>query len=304
MFKSTLFSAAGGTINASGGSSAGNAGGNGRYVVSENSSTSTNYGTRVGTSEYFFSGQAARDINPLIGVVGTTTYNIAGLQGGADVYGIMSGVSASDSFFNDVRTSAPANAVAALVRRNIGPTGDHYLGQDHLLLVNLTETPLNNPALGVGTPGSSFSVPLLERGFAHNPAFGGTGEITLNQLPAESVYATLIGENEHLSVNASVNGFGVSEIPFDTLDVVYLTGLPGDFNHDGAVNAADYVVWRKTDGGPTNYNLWRTNFGKSLSAGTGAAVVSSANMLVPEPSTCVLVMSAVACLCFRQRRAL
>ena len=237
--------AAGGTINASGGSSAGNAGGNGRYVVSENSSTSTNYGTRIGASEFFFSGQAARDINPLIGIVGTTTYNIAGLQGGADVYGIMSGVSASDSFFDDVRTGAPANAVAALVRRSIGPTGDHYLGQDHLLLVNLTEAPLSNPALGVGTPGSSFSVPLLQRGFANNAAFGGAGEITLNQLPAESVYATLIGENEHLNVNASVNGVGLTEIPFDTLNVVYLTALPGDFNHDGAVNAADYVVWRK-----------------------------------------------------------
>src|SRR4051812_28871180 len=217
MSKSTLFSAAGGTINASGGSSAGNVGGNGRYVVSENSSTSTNYGTRIGVSELFFSGQAARDINPLIGIVGTTTYNIAGLQGGADVYGIMSGVSALDSFFSDVRISAPANAVAALVRRSIGPTGDHYLGQDHLLLVNLTEAPLSNPALGVGTPGSSFSVPLLARGFAHNSAFGGGGGITLNQLPAESVYATLIGENEPLDVNASVNGVGVTAIPFDML---------------------------------------------------------------------------------------
>jgi hypothetical protein len=303
MFKSTLFSAAGGTINASGGSSAGNAGGNGRYVVSENSSTSTNYGTRTGASEFFFSGQTARDINPLIGVVGTTTYNIAGLQGGADVYGIMSGVNASDSFFTDVRTSAPANAVAALVRRNIGPTGDHYLGQDHLLLVNLTEAPLSNPALGVGTPGSSFSVPLLQRGFARNPAFGGTGEITLNQLPAESVYATLIGENQHLNVNASVNGVGVTEIPFDTLGVVYLT-LPGDFNHDGAVNAADYVVWRKSDGSSTNYNLWRTNFGKSTNAGTGTAIALPAGTLVPEPSTCVLLWFVAACLCFRQHRAL
>jgi len=121
----------------------------------------------------------------------------------------------------------------------------------------------------VGTPGSSFSVPLLQRGFARNPAFGGTGEITLSQLPAESVYATLIGENEHLNVNVSVNGVGVTEIPFNTLNVVYLTALSGDFNHDGAVNAADYVVWRKTDGASADYNLWRTNFGKSVSAGTG-----------------------------------
>ena len=27
--------------------------------------------------------------------------------------------------------------------------------------------------------------------------------------------------------------------------------IPGDFNHDGTVDAADYVVWRKTDGTPS-----------------------------------------------------
>jgi hypothetical protein len=61
----------------SGGSSAGNAGGNGRCVVSEKCSTTPNFGTRSGAGEYFFSGQAARDINPFIEVFGTTTHNIA-----------------------------------------------------------------------------------------------------------------------------------------------------------------------------------------------------------------------------------
>ena len=102
MFKSTLFSAAGGTINTSGGSSAGSAGGNGRYVVSENSPTNPNYGARVGASEHFYSGQAASDVNPFVDVFGTTTYNIAGLEGGADGYGIMNGVSSSHVYFDDV----------------------------------------------------------------------------------------------------------------------------------------------------------------------------------------------------------
>jgi hypothetical protein len=56
-------------------------------------------------------------------------------------------------------------------------------------------------------------------------------------------------------------------------------GLLGDFNSDGFVNAADFVVWRKSDGQPINlpnsnndgvnnaadYNDWRANFGKSNS---------------------------------------
>ena len=39
--------------------------------------------------------------------------------------------------------------------------------------------------------------------------------------------------------------------------------LPGDFNHDGTVDAADYVVWRKTDGTQAEYNTWRTHFGQT-----------------------------------------
>ena len=43
--------------------------------------------------------------------------------------------------------------------------------------------------------------------------------------------------------------------------------LQGDYNTDGVVDAADYVVWRKTDGtNPAGYNTWRTNFGRTAAA--------------------------------------
>jgi GH35 family endo-1,4-beta-xylanase len=35
----------------------------------------------------------------------------------------------------------------------------------------------------------------------------------------------------------------------------------GDFDFDGAVNAADYVTWRKSDDTPAGYGSWRSNFG-------------------------------------------
>jgi hypothetical protein len=67
---------------------------------------------------------------------------------------------------------------------------------------------------------------------------------------------------------------------------------PGDFNQDGTVDAADYVVWRKTDGTQTGYDAWRANFGTSLLAGSGSAgypLGASAQSLpaVPEPATLV-----------------
>ncbi len=42
-------------------------------------------------------------------------------------------------------------------------------------------------------------------------------------------------------------------------------GYPtGDYNQNGAVDAADYVFWRKTINTPATYSQWRSNFGNSI----------------------------------------
>jgi hypothetical protein len=38
--------------------------------------------------------------------------------------------------------------------------------------------------------------------------------------------------------------------------------LPGDFNNDGSVDAADYVVWRFEGRPLEDYDLWAANFGR------------------------------------------
>ena len=73
--------------------------------------------------------------------------------------------------------------------------------------------------------------------------------------------------------------------------------VTGDYNHNGVVDAADYVVWRKTDGGPIGYNLWRSNFGEPDGFGSGA----SANATVPEPTTLILVLVGTMALLPRRR---
>src|SRR4051812_4799678 len=91
------------------------------------------------------------------------------------------------------------------------------------------------------------------------------------------------------------------------------TVLPGDYNSDGVVDAADYVVWRKglgTTFGNTGYDVWRAHLGQTGSgAGTGAVTVSvglgSGGGLagVPEPSTLILLAGAAVSLFIgRQRR--
>jgi hypothetical protein len=67
--------------------------------------------------------------------------------------------------------------------------------------------------------------------------------------------------------------------------------MVGDFNHDGHVNAADYVTWRKglgTTFAPSGYNIWRANFGASGS-GAGASFDSA----VPEPTTTAIILVAL-----------
>jgi hypothetical protein len=80
--------------------------------------------------------------------------------------------------------------------------------------------------------------------------------------------------------------------------ILQAIGLAGDYNHNNVVDAADYVVWRKTDGSPAGYNLWRVNFGQSAGGGSGA----STNTAVPEPATLLLLMGMLAmCSCNRAR---
>jgi len=83
-----------------------------------------------------------------------------------------------------------------------------------------------------------------------------------------------------------------------------LAVTPGDYNADGVVDAADYVVWRKyigqsatlTNRDPANsgpismddFASWRKNFGNAAPGGSGSAGES-----VPEPAMWVLLLAAM-----------
>jgi hypothetical protein len=85
--------------------------------------------------------------------------------------------------------------------------------------------------------------------------------------------------------------------------------LTGDYNTNGTVDAADYILWRDTlnqmgpglaaDGNNNNqidtgdFDVWRANFGKPA-VGLGAtAGLSSSALAVPEPASIVLGMFAL-----------
>ena len=95
-------------------------------------------------------------------------------------------------------------------------------------------------------------------------------------------------------------------------DAAYsLIVAPGDYNGDGAVDAADYVVWRRAIETPgdlradgngdgvidsADYGVWRAHFGATYGGGAGLAT------LIPEPhSGILLAIAAIAALIGRCR---
>jgi hypothetical protein len=90
-------------------------------------------------------------------------------------------------------------------------------------------------------------------------------------------------------------------------------GLPGDYNDNGMIDAADYTAWRDamTDGASalsndptpgsvddTDFDYWRAHFGEALGsgAGQGATAGLSGSAAVPEPASWLLMLCGVALL--------
>jgi hypothetical protein len=97
-----------------------------------------------------------------------------------------------------------------------------------------------------------------------------------------------------------LNGaFGPTPGYFD--DITVSAPLAGDYNHNGVVDAADYVLWRKgldTTFTQADYDTWRGNFG--LSGGSGAISGSA----VPEPATMVVAILGMAVMFARRKQVL
>jgi uncharacterized protein YjbI with pentapeptide repeats len=105
--------------------------------------------------------------------------------------------------------------------------------------------------------------------------------------------------------------FAVASPHIWDLSQLYTTGevklaavgpLPGDYNGDGIVDAADYIVWSANLGGatllnrsphlagpvgPADYAFWKAHFGNTLAVtgSAGAALSAAYPAAIPEPTT-------------------
>jgi hypothetical protein len=99
-----------------------------------------------------------------------------------------------------------------------------------------------------------------------------------------------ISSNGQFITGTGINPDGDIEAWLVRLDqpFVPVPKLTGDFNRDGTVDAADYIVWRNglgTTYTQADYAAWRANFGATAA---GAAAVANV-VQAPEPPSLALV---------------
>lgn len=121
------------------------------------------------------------------------------------------------------------------------------------------------------------------------------------------------------TLGSSIAALDDAAVPWVQARVDSLVPLAGDYNQNGTVDAADYIIWRNTlgqtgsglaadgdgdnlvDGG--DYAVWRSNFGHTTSM--GSVTTLSANS-IPEPNGVPLIVLSLSSggLGRRRRRSL
>ncbi|HEX3601282.1 MAG TPA: hypothetical protein VHU84_14115 [Lacipirellulaceae bacterium] len=139
--------------------------------------------------------------------------------------------------------------------------------------------------------------------------FGNNGTTTLNGLTNSGGNTSLNDLSDASTVlNDLMEPYAGNSQQFkgsDHLPVVadyLIASIPGDYNNDGIVDAADYVVWRTglgTTYAQSDYDVWRAHFGQTAANGAGTI----ANAAVPEPKAIMLLMIASACSLLGRGRA-
>lgn len=236
-------------------------------------------------------------------------------------------------------TGGPGGAGDAYLRVVADGSGEHgklVVFNDSQWAGNYSAAGVTAIGMAVNNLGTSNLELRLVFGSASHPTDGGTWYSSLNpisvlaasgwtnvQFPVSASHLTRVqGTGSYASLMAGVSTLRLLHAPtpsnrgpnvvatlgVDNILAIGPTSLFGDYNDDGVVDTADYVVWRKnlnqnvtipndmTSGSvsPDDYGVWRTHFGETSS---GAGQLAA----VPEPSSAIFVSVIAMLLLLRYR---
>jgi hypothetical protein len=178
-----------------------------------------------------------------------------------------------------------------------------------------------NPVLGTTSdvPGAVLIIPLDENGIPDLTVVAGQitnvdSITTVNNasnasrrgltVDAAGNFYTTNNASELLEVFTPAGNF-LAVTSYDgtqmSFDVSTLAAPSADYNEDGFVDAADYILWRKDPasfgGDPGGYDAWRQSFGQTSPGAGGEGSV-------PEPAAMMLVaIGMLLCGGLRRRQA-
>jgi hypothetical protein len=157
---------------------------------------------------------------------------------------------------------------------------------------------LDGDDIAGNSPGESWDVLLadgtriIEAFLLGSSAFDSDRRVSLGR-----IYDTEFGEDPNLKFTYSIEAGRLVE---GLVSFVQSQALAGDFNDDGVVDAADYVVWRDGLGtiyAQSDYDEWRANFGQT--GGRGISMSSA----VPEPDAWKWLALVAICCDLRRRQS-
>jgi hypothetical protein len=250
--------------------------------------------------------------------------------------GVITGLNPGDTYrytmnaydFSDDRSpSATQNATYAHVSPNINAfDGFAVRLQRFTLTTGWLEEQLdgNPPTTGSVPPASAIQPDVIFDPDGVLTTTQGSGSTSNNadavRLEADLTYQSLTASVPGASEKFYIDDITISVTSSSPTATIWLpdgtsvlvntpVGVVGDYNNNGVVDAADYVVWRNA--GPTDtlpndstpgtvssadYDVWKSRFG--LTSGSGSGLSAGA---VPEPAGIVLMLIGLAFVGTRRR---
>jgi hypothetical protein len=205
---------------------------------------------------------------------------------------------------SDLPTGAASTLRVKGPNANVEIKGDLYMSFDPTLMLGNAD----RSTIEAVITGNSHST--IEVGDLAHIEFGNLSVKLDGYAPVGGEVYTLLTANSIVGSAFRATDFSMAPLPagltwdldVGTNSIVLnvmgsLPGVPGDFNGNNVVDAADYVLWRKggalmndpTPGNqPEDYDFWRARFGNTA---VGSATASA----VPEPATVLQLMTMFAC---------